>query len=126
MENSMDAINLPHESPCVKVPDEIWFAILKSRRCPAGGFSTAVRLFNGKILEQMIVSDRGYILGRIAPGIAGAHGDMETSILNFVIGDIEAVLLPPFHFWQRPKWIALNPDHPARLAWRERSQTVSK
>jgi len=102
------------DSVRVKVPDEIWFSLLKQRRCPAGGFFATIRLLNGKTFERMVVSDRGFILGKMAAGLAGAHGDLDASMLTFTTDDIEAVQLPPFHFWQRPKWIALNPGHPNR------------
>lgn len=118
----MNATNLPHEEPHVKVPDEIWFSILRLRRCPAGGFSASVRLFDGRFLERMIVTHRGYILGQIAAGIAGGHGDMDNSMLTFNTDDIEAVQLPAFHFWQHSKWVALNPEHPTRRAWQERTK----
>jgi hypothetical protein len=98
----------------IKVPDEIWFALLKQRRCPAGGFFASIRLINGGVFEQMIVSDRGSVLGKKIAGLAGFHGDIDTSMLNFTTDDIEAVQVPAFHFWQRPKWIALNANHPNR------------
>jgi hypothetical protein len=119
----MNETNLPHPGPHVKVPDEIWFNVLRLNQCcPAGGFLGKVRLFGGQVLEQMIVSDRGYILGRIAPGLAGAHGDIDSSMLTFSTEDIEAVQVPAFRFWQRPHWVSLNPDHPARRAWQERAK----
>ncbi|MBI3880378.1 MAG: hypothetical protein HY301_09995 [Verrucomicrobia bacterium] len=102
------------EMPQVEIPDELWFCLLRMRRCPAGGFSTSFRLFSGKILERLIVSDRGYILGRMATGLGGAQGDIDSSMLTFGSEDIEALEVPAFHFWQRPNWILLNPDHPAR------------
>lgn len=119
--NISDA-NLPHETPCVRVPDEIWFSLLRYRRCPAGGFFGAVRLFDGQILQRMIVSDRGYVLGRMAAGLAGYHGTIDNSMLTFRTDDIEAVQVPAFRFWQHPKWVALNPEHPARRAWQERTK----
>lgn len=118
----MIAANLPHEEQHVKVPEEIWFSILRLRRCPAGGFFASIRLWNGKSFDRMIVTDRGYILGRIASGVAGGHGDVDNSMLTFSTDEIEAVQVPAFHFWQRAKWIALNPQHPARQAWRERKK----
>lgn len=118
----MKDTNLPHEERHVKVPGEIWFSMLRQRRCPAGGLFASVRLFDGKVLERMIVTDRGYILGRIASGLAGGHGDVDNSMLTFSTDDIEAVELPAFHFWQHSKWIALNREHPARRAWQERAK----
>ena len=98
----------------IKVPSEIWFNLLKQRSCPAGGFFASIRLINGSVFEQMIVSDRGSILGKKAASLAGFHGDIDTSMLNFTTDDIEAVQVPAFHFWQRPKWIALNSRNPNR------------
>lgn len=111
----MNESNQPHMGTYVKVPDEIWFNVLQLNRCcHAGGFLGAVRLFDGKVIEQMIVSDRGYILGRVAPGLAGGHGDIDGSMLTFSTDEIEAVQVPAFRFWQRPQWVALNPQHPLR------------
>jgi hypothetical protein len=62
----------------------------------------------------MIVSDRGYLLGRIASGIEGAHGDIDSSMLTFRSEDIVAVQVPAFRFWQRPKWVSLGREHPLR------------
>ena len=106
----MNESNQPHTGPYVKVPDEIWFNLLQLNRpcCRAGGFLGAVRLFSGEVVDNLIVSDRGYLLGRIASGLAGAHGDVDCSVLTFQSDDIEAVQVPAFRFWQRPKWVALG------------------
>ena len=98
----------------IKVPSEIWLDLLKQRICPAGGFFASIRLINGNVFEQMIVSDRGSILGKKAERLAGFHGDIDTSMLNFTTDDIAAVQVPAFNFWKRPKWIAVNPRHPNR------------
>ena len=45
---------------------------------------------------------------RIAGGLGGVHGDVDSSMLTFKTEDIEALLAPAFHFWQRPNWITIK------------------
>lgn len=102
------------------LPDELWSSLLRVRRCPPGGFITSIRLFDCQVIEELLINDRGCVLGGIAPGLAGAHGDIDTSMLTFQTADIEAIQAPVLHVWQQRKWIALNPQHPTRRAWEER------
>ncbi|MDR1190397.1 MAG: hypothetical protein LBK60_01865 [Verrucomicrobiales bacterium] len=104
---AMNNINLPHSIPCIKIPDEIWFNIVRLKRYSTG-FLSAVRLINGTILEDMITCNRGYILGRFAEGLAGGHGHIVNSMLTFKTEDISAIRVPAFHFWQSRKWIKLE------------------
>jgi hypothetical protein len=105
---------------CVILPDELWYNLLEKFPGSPMGITISVRLFSGEILHRMVISDRGAVLGREAAGLAGYHGTIDNSMLTFDVEDIEAVQVPTFHFWQRPKWIALNPQHPARQAWKDR------
>jgi len=95
--------NTPHDEQCVKVPDEIWWQLFAHCGAGLGWFYTSVRLLDGKVIDNLFISNRGYILGTEAPGLSGAH-------------DIEAVLLERrrFFFWRQSRWIRLNPQHPAR------------
>lgn len=107
---------------CVAVPDELWSNLLEMLPGARKGIETSIRLFSGDVIKGLVISNRGYILGQEAAGLAGYHGTIENSMLTFNTEDIEAVQVPAFRFWQRPKWIALNPDHPARQAWQERAR----
>jgi hypothetical protein len=106
---------------CVELPDELWTKLLEALPNAAGGYETSIRLFDGQVLERLIITNRGSIAGREAEGLAGYHGTIDNSVLTFGSDDIEAIQVPAFSFWQRPKWIALNPDHPARLNWQNRN-----
>ena len=105
----------------VALPDELWTNLLEVLPGVAKGIETSIRLFSDEVVARLVISNRGYILGREAKGLAGYHGTIDNSMLTFSTEDIEAVQVPAFRFWQRPRWIALNPDHPAR---RERQQRV--
>jgi hypothetical protein len=116
-------LNPPREKEkCVALPDELWANLLEVLPGAAKGIETYVRLFSGEVIERLVISNRGYILGREAAGLAGYHGTIDNSMLTFSTEDIEAVQVPAFRFWQRPKWVALNPQHPARRAWQERAK----
>ena|SRR5207249_1142786 len=104
------------------LPDELWANLLEVLPGAAKGIETSVRLFSGEIIERLVISNRGNVIGREAPGLAGYHGTIDNSMLTFSTDDIEAVQVPAFSFWQRPKWVALNPQHPARRAWEERTK----
>src|SRR3954466_499317 len=101
----------------VMLPDDLWAHFLDVLPGAAKGIKTSIRLFSGEILEELLISNRGYILGRQAEGLAGYHGAIDNSMLTFGSDDIEGGLRPKFHFWERPKWVALNPHHPNRLRW---------
>jgi hypothetical protein len=106
--------NNPHEEPCVKLPDEVWSRLLATGiRMPYGMFAS-VRLLDGKVIPDLFISNRGYVLGREMPGLAGAHGALDSSVLTFKTDDIEGVKLPLGRFWRRERWVSLNPKHPAR------------
>jgi hypothetical protein len=117
MENE---INSPHEKLCVKVPDEIWQQLFASRGKGIGMFSVSVRLLNGEVFTDLLISNRGYIVGREAPGLAGAHGDIDNSMLTFKTEEIEGIMLRLryFIFW-KSRWICLNPRHPARRQYQK-------
>jgi hypothetical protein len=78
------------------------------------GMLAPVRLLDGRVIPDLIISNRGYVLGREMPGLAGAHGALDSSVLAFKTDDIEGVRLPLGRFWRRERWICLNPQHPAR------------
>ena len=98
----------------MKIPAELWASFLEALPGAAKGAQASVRLFSGDVIRDLTISNRGYVLGREAPGLAGYHGTIDDSMLKFTELDIEALQVPAFHFWQRPKWVALGPDHPAR------------
>jgi hypothetical protein len=106
----------------VALPDELWANLLEVLPGAAKGIEASIRLFSGEVIEGLVISNRGNALGRVATGLAGYHGTIDNSMLTFSTQDVEAVQLPAFRFWQRPKWIALNPQHPARRAWQERTK----
>ena len=115
--------NSPSEGPKhVALPDGLWANLLEVLPGAAKGIETSIRLFSSKIIERLVISNRGNIIGREAEGLAGYHGTIDDSMLTFSTDEIEAVQVPAFHFWQQPKWIALNPQHPARRAWKERNK----
>jgi hypothetical protein len=109
----------PERQKVVALPDELWAKLLEALPGAAKGIETSIRLFSGEIVERLVVSNRGDVIGREAAGLAGYQGTMDNSMLKFRTDDIEAVQVPAFRFWQRPKWVALNPQHPARRAWNE-------
>jgi hypothetical protein len=106
--------NRPHVEPSVKLPDEVWSRLLNTGRVSPFGLLASVRLLDGRIINKVLISNRGYILGPMAPGLAGAHGSFDSSVLTFATKDIEGVLAHRRHFWQRDMWVCLNPQHPAR------------
>ena len=116
---------LEKEKRVVLLDDELWYNLLILVPRIAGGLETSIRLLSGKVLERMLISNRGEVLGREAEGLAGYHGTIDNSMLTFGTDDIEAVQVPTFLFWQRPKWVALNPQHPARHAWQKKNEAVS-
>jgi len=106
--------NAPHKGICTKLPDELWMALARVVPGVAQGMLVTIRLFDGQIIEGLYLSGRGYLLGRIVSGMSQVDGSIDSSPLTFNVCDIEAVQVPAFHFWQRPKWITLNPRHPSR------------
>ena len=110
--------------PPIALPDEIWRDLLDALPGARRGMCTSVRLLSGTVIHDMIISNRGFILGRDANGLAGAHGMIDDSMLTFRETDIEAVSIPAFHFWQRQKWIALDPNHPARRKKADETQSA--
>lgn len=114
--------NAPHSKHCVKLPDELWNALLRHVPSVARGIILTVRLFNGQLVEALLLSSRGYLLGRVLSGPSQIDGMIDSAPLTFSTQDIEAVQIPAFRFWQRPKWIALNPQHPARRISQERAK----
>src|ERR1019366_7077084 len=79
----------PMSDQGIPLPDEIWAALLDLGMKMGGGLAGTVRLLDGTLFEDMIVSNRGFILGREAPGLAGAQGAIDSSMLNFKSEDIE-------------------------------------
>jgi hypothetical protein len=106
----------------VELPDELWTNLLEILPGAAKGIETSIRLFSGEVIQRLVISNRGNVLGREAVGLAGYHGTLDNSVLTFCSVDIEGLRAPAFRFWQRPKWITLNPDHPARREWQERAK----
>ena len=88
----------------------------KSRRLAAQNETAigTVRLLDGKVIEGLVVSNRGFVLGREAPGLAGAHGAIDSSMVTFTSDDIEGFCLKWGRLWRRERWVTLNPRHPAR------------
>jgi hypothetical protein len=109
--------NAPEYGHAVKLPDEVWSSALASGRVSWAGLSANVRLLDGSIYEDMHISNRGYVLGRHMEGLAGAHGGIDSTMLSFTTPDIEGVRIGRRHFWQRPIWVLINPEHPARRAF---------
>ena len=101
----------------MKLPDEVWQRLLTTDMRLHFGMIGAVRLLDGRVFEDLIISNRGYVLGREMPGLAGAHGAIDASVLTFKTDDIEGVRLPRGRFIRREKWVCLNPEHPARRAF---------
>jgi hypothetical protein len=106
--------NRPHVEASIKLPDEVWLRLLETGRVYPSGVFASVRLLDGRMIHNVIISNRGYVLGPLAPGLAGGHGDFDSSVLTFATKDIEGVLARRRHFWQRDVWACLNPQHPAR------------
>jgi hypothetical protein len=106
------------------IPDELWAEFLEALPGAAKGSRTSIRLFSGEVVKDLIISNRGYVLGREAPGLAGYHGTIDDSVLKFTELDIEAIEAPAFHFWQRTRWVALNPNHPLRRKHEIRSSSA--
>ena len=109
--------NAPEDCKAIKLPDEVWSGAIASGRVSWGGLSADVRMLDGTVYEDMLISDRGYVLGRLMEGLAGAHGGIDNSMLSFATPDIEGIRIGRRHFWQRPTWVLLNPQHPARRAY---------
>jgi hypothetical protein len=109
---------VPSHSPMSKeevaLPDEIWAALLDIGMKMGGGLIGTVRLLDGKLIEHLVVSNRGFVLGREAPGLAGAQGAIDSSMLNFRSEDIEGFCLSWGRFLRHKRWVTLNPRHPAR------------
>lgn len=104
----------PNSTDGIRLPEEIWTALLNIGMKMGGGLIGTVRLLDGKLLADMIISNRGFVLGRQAPGLAGAHGDIDSSMLTFTSDDIEGICLSWGWFRRRERWVILNPQHPAR------------
>ena len=112
--------NAPHTERSVKLPDELWDGLLRTVAGARFGMVTTVRLFNAQIISELLLSNRGYLLGRILSGPPQIDGIIDSSSLTFTTSEIEAVEVPAFRFWQRPKWVTLNPQHPTRRAWQNK------
>ena len=106
--------NNAHDEPCIKLPDEVWQRLLETDMRLHFGIMGAVRLLDGRVIEDLIISNRGYVLGCEMPSLAGAHGGIDSSVLTFKTDDIEGVRLPRGRFFRRERWVCLNPEHPAR------------
>lgn len=106
--------NRPHVERSVKLPDEVWSRLLETGRVFPSGVFASVRLLDGRTIDNVLISNRGYVLGPLAAGLAGAHGSFDSSVLTFTTKDIEGVLARRRHLWQRDIWVCLNPQHPAR------------
>ena len=109
-----DECNDPKVGLGIKIPDEIWSSIASSGKIFLW-INVSIRLLDGSIFEEMIATNRGYIIGRRMEGLAGAHGGIDSSMLVFSTSDIEGVLMSKRHFWQKRVWYVLNPNHPARF-----------
>lgn len=90
----------------IKVPDELWYNLLAKEPCGPGGMQTAIRLSDGTILENIVISDRGFILGQEASGLPGSHGKLDTSRITFTPNDIAAIQVPKRHVWNRTQWVS--------------------
>jgi hypothetical protein len=108
--------NNPHDEQCVKVPEEIWWRLFALHAEGWGWSYTSVRLLDGRVIDNLCISNRGYILGTEAPGPAGAHGSLDKTVLTFSTPDIEGVLMRRrrLFFGRQSLWVCLNPQHPAR------------
>jgi hypothetical protein len=108
------ASHSPMSNQGIALPDEIWAALLDIGMKLGGGLVGTLRLLDGKLIDGMIVSNRGFVVGREAPGLAGAHGAIDSSMLTFNSEDIEGFCLAWGRLWRRERWVTLNPQHPAR------------
>src|SRR6266404_1035011 len=100
------------ESRCVMLPYELWSNLRENLPPAIQEIETSIRLFCGEVVERLFISASGDILGRKAVDSERQKYPTDYSILNLRTEDIEAVQLPTTHFWQPPRWIALNPRHP--------------
>jgi hypothetical protein len=106
--------NAPFTGHAVKLPDEVWSSAVDSGRVGWAGVVASVRLLDGTMLEDLIISNRGYILGRVVNGPPAMDGQIDGSMLTYETSEIEGVRIGRRHLWQRPLWLLLNPQHPAR------------
>ena len=106
--------NAPHNGHAVKLPDEVWSLALESRRVRGFGICASVRLLDGTVLDDMLISGRGYVEGKLMDGLAGAHGGIDSTMLTFGTPEIEGIRIGRTRLWQKPVWLVLNPEHPAR------------
>jgi hypothetical protein len=97
----------------VVLPDEIWRKYLELSPQYPIAITISVRLFSGEMVPFLLVSERGTVLGKIADGLAGAHGAIDDSVLTFCTEDIEAVRILVGRCWPRAKWVTVNPQHSA-------------
>lgn len=104
----------PNVEKGIRLPDEIWSGLLDLGMKMGGGLVGSVRLLDGTLFDDMIISARGYVLGREAPGLAGAHGTIDSAMLTFSADDIEGVRLSWGRFRRHERWVVLNLNHPAR------------
>lgn len=106
--------NAPEDAKATKLPDEVWSRALASGRVSWAGLSADVRMLDGTVYEDMVISNRGYVLGRLMSGGPEVSGSIDSSMLSFATPDIEGIRIRRRHIWQRPIWVLLNPQHPAR------------
>lgn len=116
----MSSQSEPQPQKRIELPDELWSRLLDAPPGAIRGIEISIRLFSGEVFERLIVSNRGYILGREAVGMAGVHGAIDDSALTFESEDIEAVRVGDSRFLKQPGWIALDPENPAWDSWRKR------
>lgn len=98
----------------IPIPDDLWTRLLQKCTRASKGLRTSIRLNCGNVMEDMIIWGDGKILGKQADGMAGYHGSIDSSMLTFISQDIEAVQIPAFHFWERPKWITRERVDPSK------------
>ena len=102
------------ESKCVMLPYELWSNLRENRPSAVQEIETSIRLFSGAVVERLLISAFGDILGQKAVDSERQKYPADYSILNLRTQDIEAVQVPASHFWRRSRWLSLNPRHPAR------------
>jgi hypothetical protein len=102
------------QSGGVMLPYELWLKLVEIESAAVKGNEISVRLFSGEIIQGLFISAYGEIAGRSASGARAGDLLVARPPLTFKGDDIEAVQVPASHFWQRPRWLALNPHHPAR------------
>src|SRR6266404_5050392 len=99
------------ESKCVMLPYELWSNLRENLPSTMQEVETSIRLFCGEVVERLVISASGDILGQKPLDSQQPNPLADNPTLTFRTEDIEALQVPALHLWQRPNWVALNPRH---------------